>query len=287
MVPQPCNPRLGSYYQALFQHKQHVHSPLYVCFLSTVHKEEDTLLERFWSIESMGVELPEENSINSEFLSKYQSTIQRTPDGGYTAKLPWRNDHPPLPTNKAVSDARTRSMLRRLEKDPNALQQYDKVIRDQEERGFIERVPESSPPLKQSHYIPHHPIWKASSTTPLRIVYDCSCHQSSDSPSLNDCLQVGPPLQNDLCSILLRFRTPPIAISTDIEKAFLHVGLNEADRNYTRFFWLSDPNNPRSPFQTYRFSDTVRLVKLAVHSERHPPASSLPLQHTCCQRHER
>ena len=40
---------------------------------------------------------------------------------------------------------------------------------------------------------------------------------------------IGPPFLNDLCSIILRFRTHAFGISTDIEKAFLHVQLHEDD----------------------------------------------------------
>ena len=43
------------------------------------------------------------------------------------------------------------------------------------------------------------------------------------------------------------------ALSTDIEKAFLHVKLAEQDRDFTRFLWLSNPSDPESPFTTYRF----------------------------------
>ena len=90
-------------------------------------------------------------------------------------------------------------------------------------------------------------------TTPIRIVYDCSCHQSREQPSLNDCLLSGDPIPNDLCCILLRFRVHPIGICTDIEKAFPHISLHEADRDFTRFPWLSDPKDPESEFITYRF----------------------------------
>ena len=83
---------------------------------------------------------------------------------------------------------------------------YGEIISDQVKRGFIERVTESEIP-HNCHFIPHHPVKKDSTTTPIRIVYDCSCRQSPSHPSLNDCLQVGPPFMNDLCSLLLRFRT--------------------------------------------------------------------------------
>ena len=84
-------------------------------------------------------------------------------------------------------------------------------------------------------------------------MYDCSCKQSHNSPSLNDCLHAGPPFLTDLCTVLLRFRSHSIALSADIKKAFLHVYLDQSDRDSTRFFWLSNPTNENSPFVTYRF----------------------------------
>ena len=103
------------------------------------------------------------------------------------------------------------------------------------------------------HFIPHHAVKKQSATTPVRIVYDCSCRQSPRHPSLNDCLQAGPPFLIDICTLLLRFRSHRIALVTDIEKAFLHVQLAEKDRSYTHFLWLSEPHNPESQFTIYRF----------------------------------
>ena len=77
------------------------------------------------------------------------------------------------------------------------------------------------------------------------------------STHLNDCLLAGPPFLNDMCMILLRFRTFPYGLSADIEKAFLHVGLDDNDRDFTRFLWLSDPMNPESVFNTFRFKTVL------------------------------
>ncbi|XP_053392175.1 uncharacterized protein LOC128554880 [Mercenaria mercenaria] len=77
--------------------------------------------------------------------------------------------------------------------------------------------------------------------------------KSRDQPSLNDCLLSTPPEINGLTGILLRFRMNRYAIATDIEKAFLNIGLDEKDRDVTRFLWLSDPSNPDSDLTTYRF----------------------------------
>ena len=118
---------------------------------------------------------------------------------------------------------------------------YGKIIAEQEKRGFVEKVPTCVD--GDVHYIPHHAVHKDSSTTPIGIVYDCNCHQSKHHLSLNDCLMVGPPQQIDICAIKLRFHCHAIGLSTDIENTFLHVRLNEADRDYTRFSWLSNPQD--------------------------------------------
>ena len=41
--------------------------------------------------------------------------------------------------------------------------------------------------------------------------------------------------------MLLNSRRHPYLICADIEKAFLMVGINEADRDCLRFLWLKDP----------------------------------------------
>jgi len=73
-------------------------------------------------------------------------------------------------------------------------------------------------------------------------------------PSLNDCLEVGPSLVNDLCSILICFHVHKYGLTTDIEKAFLLcVKLHKDDQYFTRSFWLSNPEDPESEFNIYRF----------------------------------
>ena len=148
---------------------------------------------------------------------------------------------------------RTVGTIQRLRNEPEVLKTYGDIIAEQERRGFVERVTPEQESAEEVHYIPHHPVKKESSTTPIRIVYDCSCRQSRDSPSLNDCLESTPPELNELTSILVRFRMNQYAVTIDIEKAFLHVGLHEKDRDMTRFFWLENPSDPDSRLVTFRF----------------------------------
>ena len=95
---------------------------------------------------------------------------------------------------------------------------------------------------------------KDSSTIPVCIVYDYSCHQSSTSPSLNDYLTAGAPLKNDMCAILIQFRIYNFAFSADLEKALLHIQLDEEVCDFISFLWPTDPKDPASQFQAYRFT---------------------------------
>ena len=70
-------------------------------------------------------------------------------------------------------------------------------------------------------------------------MYDASAKTGSN-PSLNECLHAGPSLLESIPDILLRFRTHKVALVGDVEKAFLMVGITEADRDVLRFLWFND-----------------------------------------------
>jgi len=77
------------------------------------------------------------------------------------------------------------------------------------------------------YYIPHHAVFKNDSiTTKLRVVFDASC-DTDTGVSLNDCLMVGPNLQQDLLSILLRFRTFKYALTADIAQMYRQILIHE------------------------------------------------------------
>ncbi|XP_062596767.1 uncharacterized protein LOC134258250 [Saccostrea cucullata] len=218
-----------------------------------MHTSVEQALERFWELENIGItDTPDKNDSNDK-VKMYQDKCIEFRDDKYYAKLPWKDDHSELPSNYGIALKRTQSTINRLSSNPELLKKYSAIIEEQERKGFIEKVPEDTKTSSVVHYIPHHYVKKDSSTTPIRIVYDCSCRESRDKPSLNDCLDSTPPILNDLTSILTRFRLHEFAVTTDIEKAFLHVGLHENDRDATRFLWLKDPNDVNSSLVPYRF----------------------------------
>ena len=88
-------------------------------------------------------------------------------------------------------------------------------------------------------------------TTKMTIVYDVSARATPDSPSLNDCLQSGPALQNRLCDILIQQRGYPVVLAGDIKKAFLQIPIHESERDALRFHWR--PSH-LPEVETYRFT---------------------------------
>jgi len=191
------------------------------------------------------------------------------------------------PDNLEVCQRHIRSLACRLAKSPGLLHTCNTILKEQLSRGFIELFT-TSDMSSPAHYIPHHPVKKDSTTTHIRIVYDCSRRQSREHPSLNDCLLTGPPFLNDLTSILLCFRMHLYGISIDIEKAFLHIALHEKDQNFTRFLWLSDLCNPNSESTIYHFrmvlfgsvsSPFMLFATLNYHLLQHDTHSSHNRQH--------
>ncbi|XP_046857876.1 uncharacterized protein LOC124451299 [Xenia sp. Carnegie-2017] len=150
-----------------------------------------------------------------------------------------------------------KGQIKRLSNEPTLLKEYDNIIKEQLETGVIERVDESEPEINV-HYLPHQAvIRKEAKTTKLRIVYDASSKEGKRGTSLNDCLHVGPPLTPLLFDILIRFRESRVALAGDIEKAFLNVEVDEADRNYLRFLWVRDAINGNLEVVVYRFCRVV------------------------------
>ena len=230
-------------------HLSHTH----VLRLDTEQSEENCPLKqelsKFWNIESLGIIPESEDAVYEKFLNQVQMK-----DARYEVSLPWKEMHPALPDNYSLSYSRLASLIRRLRKSPEVLREYDRVITDQQSRGIVETV--SSDDATHVHYLPHREVVRSDKqTTKLRIVFDASAKR--DGPSLNDCVHAGPPLTPLLMDIMMRFRCHQIALVGDIEKAFLMVGVNEADRDVLRFLWVKDPFASEPKVEIKRFTRLV------------------------------
>src|SRR5699024_9092643 len=91
--------------------------------------------------------------------------------------------------------------------------------------------------------LPHHCVLRLDKlTTQIRIVFDGSSH-APNSKSLNENLFKG---VNDWNSfeLLIKFRFGAVAVTADIEKAYLMISIEPEDRDALRFFWYDEENQP-------------------------------------------
>lgn len=171
----------------------------------------------------------------------------------YEVSLPWKTPRQDLPNNYELSLQRLKGLFRCLKHD-----------KEQVQEGIVKCVVDSTgPDITGVHYLPHQAvIRKEKITTKLRVVYDASAR--SNGPSFNDCLHSGPKFDQRILNILLRSRFYNVAVTADIEKAFLMVSLAEDDREFLRFLRVDDPSKEESKIAHF-VSQELSLVSPAVH----------------------
>ncbi|XP_062703541.1 uncharacterized protein LOC134285998 [Aedes albopictus] len=208
------------------------------CNVSTSDRLED-LLTRFWSMEEVDSTnySPEETRCEAIFMS----SVQRGADGRYSVALPKDEDViSRLGESKEIAFRRFLGTERRLTRDANLRKQYVTFMEEYLQLGHMRRVEEDQEPTKRC-FLPHHPVVKeASTTTKVRVVFDASCKTASGL-SLNDALLVGPVIQQDLRSIILRCCTKQIMLVADVEKMFRQIFIHPEDRPFQSILWRSSP----------------------------------------------
>jgi len=212
---------------------------------------------QFWDIKKIGTGTAKQvnNHCDNELLTDIEFN-----DGMYQVKLPFIEGHSTIPDNYSTSLKRLNSLHERLQKEPEILKQYNDVIKDQIEKGVVEKVTEPNDvEIGRVHYLPHREVVRTDrSTTKLRVVYDASSKGTHNvGPSLNECLYTGESLNPLLVDILLRFRTHCIAVTADIKKALLNIGISPEHRNYLRFLWINNIDDEDPNVEVYRITRLV------------------------------
>ena len=98
--------------------------------------------------------------------------------------------------------------------------------------------------------MPHRPVIREGAMSKIvRMVFDASAKPSPEEMSINECMNPGPPTQPLLWDILIRSRLAPVCLVGDVEKGFLQLELDEADRDAFRFIYKTKDG----PERHYRF----------------------------------
>ena len=237
-----------------------------------------------WSLDSIGLQAPAYpcEKTPDPVEEYFEQNVTQDADGHYRVRLPFKSGAH-IETNFNVAVKRLQMILKTLcpQGEPTEkFWKYNEIFEDQLKQGFTTKVGvESSGPI--THYVAHFPVIKESSTfTKIRIVVDPS-QKTQSGICLNDLLETGPNLMENLCGMLLKFRLHKFQVVMDFEKAYMQIRVAEQDQDAVRFLWLADPTKItlENNIQRYKFisvsfglscSPFLLLATLRHHFKQHP-----------------
>jgi len=214
----------------------------------------------------------------------FRSTYTRNKEGRFSLKLPIK-DKSILGSSYDMARRRFFSLEKRLSQDNELRSRYIIFLQEYEALGHMSQIKNVDAVHTNCYYLPHHAVLRAESlTTKTRVVFDASAKTTSGK-SLNDMLMNGGVVQDDLVSILLRFRMHRFVMTADIEKMYRQILIDQEHRNYQRILWRDSPEKELLHFQlntvTYGttsapFQATRCLQELAnINKAKHPQAAQV------------
>ena len=226
-------------------------------------------MANFWNLEMVGI-MPKESiqgTIDKNpILTKFNEELEYSPSlQRYQVALPFKKSFSAddMVNNLGIAVKRLYCLHKKLGPESTLLKKHYEVLQEYENERIVEVVPQDE--IHKSHgvyYMPHRPIVKESSiSTRVRPVFDCSS-KSYNGMSLNDLLETGPSLNPDLVAIMIRFRCWPVALSSDVIKAFLQIYTKPLYRDLHRFVILIDNKITHMRFTRIPFGNTCSPFSL-------------------------
>lgn len=143
------------------------------------HTSIDHELQKFWEIEEV---IPTTTSTQEELqcIQHFESTYQRNESGRFIVRLPFKENSVLLGESVYQAISRLNSMERRFKFDTKFMTEYHKFMDEILNLGHMEKIPSDQIDIGSWYYLPHHAVFKESSTTTkLRVVFDASCKTKS------------------------------------------------------------------------------------------------------------
>lgn len=200
-------------------------------------------LVRFWQLEN----IDNSNNYTDEELrceNDFLQSIARNSQGRYVVKLPFKQSMlNRLGNSRDIALKHLNGLERRFDRDPNLRDQYTLFLQEYLALGHMRQVQDEE---GRAFYLPHHYIFKnASQSNNIRVVFDVSS-KSTTRISLNDALIAGPVVQQDLITILLRFRIFHYVFTADIIKMYRQILVDPAHMRYQRILWRNNPHDDQN-----------------------------------------
>ena len=181
---------------------------------------------------------------------KLKDSVRRLPSGRFKVSFPFKSDPNLLGSSFDTAKRRFLALERKLSIDKIMREMYHNFMKEYVDLGHMS-ITDNCIPNFSHYFIPHQCVLRPQSTTnKLLVVFDASSRTSSQI-SLNDLLMVGPTVQEELYSTLIRFRFHKFVITADIEKMYRQVLVGENDRNFQLILWRQHPSDS---LQVYRLN---------------------------------
>ncbi|GBN51454.1 hypothetical protein AVEN_268817-1, partial [Araneus ventricosus] len=199
----------------------------------------DMTVKKFFELESLPGDSREITKSEEEIYCEehFVKTYKRDQTGRFIVQLPLKeNAESVLGSSKENAIKRLNGIWNKLNKNNTMETLYKEFMREYENLGHMEEI-KNEIMDKVNYYIPHHAIFKPEKTsTPLRVVFDASAKTTSGF-SLNSILLNGGIIQQDLFSIVSRFRKHKFAFSADIKKMYRQILIDPNQRDLQRIVW--------------------------------------------------
>lgn len=181
--------------------------------------------------------------------SHFVQTHSRDESGRFQISLPLKDNIAHMGHSRENAEKRFFALEKKFLKNKEFYLTYSQFIQEYEALGHMSKVDITQETSRPTYYLPHHAVEKPDSiTTKLRVVFDASA-KSSTGISLNDTLLVGPTIQSDLFSIILRFREHNYVLTGDIAKMYRQILVKPEQRSLQRIVWRDSPDHKLEYFQ--------------------------------------
>ena len=212
------------------------------------------LVQRFWALE----EVPRVNrrsKADVECERLFMEGHSRDSSGRYIVPLPIKEDGVSL-LGESLPQARgaLSALHVRMQRVTSLARKYTDFMEDYARLGHMRRLAPTEIDETDSVacYVCHHGIWQRGDTEDkLRVVFNAS-RPTSSGRSLNDALYAGPKLQNDLATVITRWRMHRIVLM------FGQILIRPDQVHLQRILWSPGPEVPATHYalQTVTHGET-------------------------------
>lgn len=206
-------------------------------------------ISQYWELEEITQHDTNLTPADKYCETLYQATTTRRPeDGRYEVRLPMKpNYEQHLAPSKMQAVAQFQQLEKRFARDADLSKTYKQFIAEYKQ---LEHMKLCTIPREPSCFLPHHGVVKRLDTEiiKLRTVFNASSKLRTGY-TLNELMERGPNLQQDLQRMILQWRTYKYVYTADVEKFYRQILVKEEDQHLQKIVWRDSPSDKIEDYQ--------------------------------------